>query len=310
MANLGYGSSGSDVRELQNALIAAGYDVGSTGADGIFGAKTQAAVKQYQQDNGLSVDGIAGELTQGSLYNTKKEETPSYSPSYSSWGDSTYKALLQQAIGMNYDDWTKGDHYKSLAARYGDLGKMSMQDVLGQVASRTGGLASSYATTAAHQQYNNWMAQLEEVARAMYADERDDLIENASLAKGYADYEHSRYLDQLQLLAASGSGGGSGGGYSGGDTSVVDKVMPLTEEAKKADKSSVNVAGAVNGLLGPALAAARGQTGGGNTPASVRADLNEMKADGTTNRSLFRDVINASGLTYTEKQELIKEYCR
>ena len=230
MANLGYGSSGSDVRELQQALIAAGYDVGSSGADGIFGAKTQAAVKQYQQDNGLSVDGIAGVQTQGSLYNTKKEETPSYSPSYSSWGDSTYKALLQQAIGMNYDDWTKGDHYKSLAARYGDLGKMSMQDVLGQVASRTGGLASSYATTAAHQQYNNWMAQLEEVARAMYADERDDLIENANLAKGYADYEHSRYLDQLQQLAASKSSGSSSGGSSGGG---YDNGRLTTDEVKR-----------------------------------------------------------------------------
>ena len=229
MANLGYGSSGSDVRELQNALIAAGYDVGNTGADGIFGAKTQAAVKQYQQDNGLSVDGIAGVQTQGSLYSTKKEETPSYSPSSSGWGDSTYKALLQQAIGMNFDDWTKGEQYKALASRYGDIGKMSMQDVLGQVASRTGGLASSYATTAAHQQYNDWMAQLEEVARAMYENERDDLIENAGLAKDYADYEHSRYLDQLQMLAASRSSGSSGGGSGGG----YDNGRLTTDEVKR-----------------------------------------------------------------------------
>ena len=226
MANLGYGSSGSDVRELQQALIAAGYDVGSTGADGIFGEKTLAAVKAYQQNNGLSVDGIAGTQTQGSLYsnNTTQQQGQSQyiqPAAYSGgWGDSTYKALLQQAIGMNYDDWTKGEQYKSFASRYGERGKMSMQDVLGQIASRTGGLASSYATTAAHQQYNNWMAQLEEVARAMYADERDDLIENANLAKGYADYEHSRYLDQLQQIAASkpsgGGGGGSGGGYDNG----------------------------------------------------------------------------------------------
>lgn len=69
MANLAYGSSGQDVRELQKALIAAGYDVGSSGADGIIGEKTAAAIKAYQRDNGLSVDGVAGTQTQGSLRN-------------------------------------------------------------------------------------------------------------------------------------------------------------------------------------------------------------------------------------------------
>jgi peptidoglycan hydrolase-like protein with peptidoglycan-binding domain len=64
------GSSGEDVRKLQNALVGAGYNVGSTGADGIFGSNTAAAVRKYQQDNGLSVDGIAGDKTLGKLYGT------------------------------------------------------------------------------------------------------------------------------------------------------------------------------------------------------------------------------------------------
>ena len=64
------GSSGSDVKQLQNALIQAGYDVGSAGADGVYGSKTAAAVKQYQKDNGLAVDGIAGKNTLNSLYYT------------------------------------------------------------------------------------------------------------------------------------------------------------------------------------------------------------------------------------------------
>ena len=68
--NLSSGSSGSEVKKLQQALIEKGYDVGSTGADGVFGKNTLAAVKQYQKDNGLEVDGIAGKLTQGSLYGT------------------------------------------------------------------------------------------------------------------------------------------------------------------------------------------------------------------------------------------------
>ena len=69
MANLKYGSSGDDVKKLQEALVGAGYDVGKTGADGVLGKNTEAAIKQYQKDNGLTVDGIAGKNTLGSLYN-------------------------------------------------------------------------------------------------------------------------------------------------------------------------------------------------------------------------------------------------
>jgi peptidoglycan hydrolase-like protein with peptidoglycan-binding domain len=70
MANLKTGSSGSEVKKLQQTLVDAGYDVGQSGADGIFGKNTAAAVKQYQKDNGLAVDGIAGKNTLGSLYGT------------------------------------------------------------------------------------------------------------------------------------------------------------------------------------------------------------------------------------------------
>ena len=62
------GSSGSEVKKLQQTLVDAGYDVGSAGVDGIYGSATQEAVRKYQQDNGLDVDGIAGEQTLGSLY--------------------------------------------------------------------------------------------------------------------------------------------------------------------------------------------------------------------------------------------------
>ena len=62
------GSSGSEVKKLQQALINAGYSVGSTGADGIYGSNTAAAVKAYQKANGLSADGIAGNQTLSNLY--------------------------------------------------------------------------------------------------------------------------------------------------------------------------------------------------------------------------------------------------
>ena len=58
------GSTGDDVKALQQQLNAAGYNLD---ADGVFGAKTQAAVKDYQTKNGLSVDGIVGSQTNAAL---------------------------------------------------------------------------------------------------------------------------------------------------------------------------------------------------------------------------------------------------
>ena len=55
---LANGSSGDEVTALQNTLSKLGYDVGE--ADGIFGAKTEAAVKAFQESQGLSADGVYG----------------------------------------------------------------------------------------------------------------------------------------------------------------------------------------------------------------------------------------------------------
>jgi peptidoglycan hydrolase-like protein with peptidoglycan-binding domain len=55
------GSRGEDVRRLQLALNVLGYDAGT--ADGVFGTKTQNAVKAFQRAEGLETDGIAGPKT-------------------------------------------------------------------------------------------------------------------------------------------------------------------------------------------------------------------------------------------------------
>ena len=56
---------GEAVREVQEALIAAGYDVG--GVDAIFGPGTYAALRQFQRDNGLKDDGVVGDETAAAL---------------------------------------------------------------------------------------------------------------------------------------------------------------------------------------------------------------------------------------------------
>lgn len=62
------GCRGEAVQALQARLMALGYDLGPCGADGIFGRKTRAAVRAFQRDRGIRVDGIAGPVTWGELY--------------------------------------------------------------------------------------------------------------------------------------------------------------------------------------------------------------------------------------------------
>ena len=65
MALLSYGSSGDAVKELQTNLnTVGGYNLD---VDGGFGKKTKAAVVDYQKKNGLAVDGVVGDETNGSL---------------------------------------------------------------------------------------------------------------------------------------------------------------------------------------------------------------------------------------------------
>lgn len=57
------GCCGNDVADVQRRLSKLGYDLGVSGPDGIFAGLTENAVKMFQQDRGLLVDGIVGEDT-------------------------------------------------------------------------------------------------------------------------------------------------------------------------------------------------------------------------------------------------------
>lgn len=61
------GMTGADVKTLQAALIAYGCICGAAGADGDFGAGTEAALKKFQTRYSLGADGIAGKGTWGKL---------------------------------------------------------------------------------------------------------------------------------------------------------------------------------------------------------------------------------------------------
>jgi hypothetical protein len=61
------GWKGAGIMDVQKALVALGYNVGPTGIDGIRGKNTVAAIKQYQTDRNLKVDGDPGPETAAAL---------------------------------------------------------------------------------------------------------------------------------------------------------------------------------------------------------------------------------------------------
>ncbi len=68
------GSRGPAVADLQHKLAAHGFNPGS--ADGVFGPRTQAAVKDFQRAHGLAADGIVGPKTWAALNGTPQPRPP------------------------------------------------------------------------------------------------------------------------------------------------------------------------------------------------------------------------------------------
>jgi peptidoglycan hydrolase-like protein with peptidoglycan-binding domain len=63
--SLRFGARGDSVRALQDQLRTAGFDPGTS--DGIYGQRTERAVRDFQAARGLQVDGIAGRRTAAAL---------------------------------------------------------------------------------------------------------------------------------------------------------------------------------------------------------------------------------------------------
>jgi hypothetical protein len=128
---------------------------------------------------------------------TKPKET-AYKSAYSSMiDDLENKAVNREAF--SYDPATDAA-YQSYARQYTRLGNEAAKDTLADVAANTGGLASSYATTAAMQarsQYNQALTDkipaLMEAAYAKYRDEYNDTLAGISTLQGVDDSLYNRF---------------------------------------------------------------------------------------------------------------------
>ena len=107
------GMRGEEVRRLQQALIDLGFLSGN--ADGIFGVKTENAVRKFQRKKGLTADGLAGLKTQEVLYSGVSSSSSSSSSAQpaSSGSSSETTASSSSAsgglFGGNYATMRPGD---------------------------------------------------------------------------------------------------------------------------------------------------------------------------------------------------------
>lgn len=92
-AEVKLGDSGAEVEEVQKYLIAKNFLTGE--ADGIFGEETEAALKKFQSEHGLLVDGVCGEET---LKLLKTSENVAGTKNYWQLGDSGDKVSELQNI--------------------------------------------------------------------------------------------------------------------------------------------------------------------------------------------------------------------
>ena len=204
---LRYGSSGSDVKKLQQALINAGYDLGSTGADGIYGNKTAAAVKAYQKANGLSVDGIAGNQTLGKLYGgstttTPKTNTPATTTPPKQ--DNTFKYTEFEYPDINESDAVKQanalleQYIANKPGEYQSKWQTYLDDIMSQITNRED-FSYDLNGDMLYQQYKDQYSTLGELAMMDTMGQAQAATGGygSSYAQGVGQQAYQGYLQQL-----------------------------------------------------------------------------------------------------------------
>lgn len=103
--------------------------------------------------------------------------------------------------------------YQQYAEQYRNMGRLAMQDTMGQAAALTGGYGSTYSQGVGQQQYNAYLERLNDIipeleqrAYERYADEGNNLMSQYALAQGLADDAYSKdyqnWYNRLQLEKA------------------------------------------------------------------------------------------------------------
>lgn len=166
-----------------------GYSGGADGSE-YLGLMAYTGYSGYDDDDG----GYGGGRGSGFGYDP-------YLSKYQARIDALADAILNRDP-FSYDK-EQDPLYQQYKDTYTRAGQRGMQDTLAQVSARTGGLASSYAESAAQQTYNNYMAQLADkvpelyqLAYSMYMDDLTQDRNDLSMLMGLDDTAYGRWSDE------------------------------------------------------------------------------------------------------------------
>ena len=94
--------------------------------------------------------------------------------------------------------------YNQYKDQYVSLGKLAMQDTMGQAAAMTGGYGNSYAASVGNQAYQSYLSQLNQVVPELYGmaydryrQEGQDLLNQYNMLGDMRDTEYNQYLNEL-----------------------------------------------------------------------------------------------------------------
>lgn len=168
---------------------------------------TMSGVSDYTRSKLNGLEG--GYMPSGSVQAAQAylEQVKASKPgAYQSRWDDELTSLYDQIRNRKKFSYDMGTDplYQQYREQYQRLGRLAMQDTMGQAAALTGGYGSTYGEQVGQQAYNAYLQnlndivpQLQQQAYQRYQDEGTDLYNQYSLVKGRDDTDYGRYRDTV-----------------------------------------------------------------------------------------------------------------
>ena len=189
----------SDFAAAQTAGDQAGMNAAHTAAENLRKKYNYSGGADGSQFNILSSEGVEQRFSY--------ESAPEYVNQYQGMIDDLRDKIMGRPA-FSYD--AESDPlYQMYKEQYTAAGKQAMEDTLGSVSARTGGLASSYATSAAQQANNAYMdalaakiPELQQLAYQMYQNEGASLQNQLDMLLALESGDYSKYQTALSQYNA------------------------------------------------------------------------------------------------------------
>lgn len=243
------GSSGSSVTKLQQLLNQNGYSLTEDGifgnktlsavkdyqsksgltVDGIVGNNTWGALTGANKSTSSNNSNSNNKASDGFSYSDFKyddyAESDTVSQAYAALQaqlaakpgayESQWQGQINSIIDsiLNREDFSYDVNsdalYQQHKDQYTSLGKLAMQDTMGQAAAMTGGYGNSYASTAGNQAYQSYLSQLNEVfpelygmALDQYNQEGQEMYNQYGLLADRESQDYTGYMDEYNQWAS------------------------------------------------------------------------------------------------------------